>query len=288
MKTFRSYDRINFEENIDIGKFTALKDEPIHKHEFLEITYIISGSGTQYVDGCEYKVKKGDMIFINCTQTHSFTTDKEMEYVNILLKPEFMSEELVNSENMYDVFSLSVFDEFRDDINRDCPIVHFHGKELVELEQIMEYMIRELKGKQAGYKSILKGYMSVVFSKLLRNLRSSVNGEEFLYVDKIAAEILDYINQNSFEKITVEEIARKFFYNPSYFSKVFKKHYGMSPASYIRERRIAEAKRLLGETDMPIDQIYDSLGYLDKTQFYKNFKNSEGMTPGMYRRKNEK
>ncbi len=284
MKTLRSEEWINVEENINIGKFIATHDEPIHKHDFLEITYIVSGDGVQYVDGNEYKVKKGDMIFINCTQTHSFTTNKEMTYVNFLLNPEFMSNELVNSENLYDVFSLSIFDEFRNDINMTCPVVRFYGKEIVELEQIIEYMISELAEKKPGYKSILKGYMSVVFSKLLRNLKTSVNADEFLYVDKIAAEILDYINQNSFEKMTVEDISKKFFYNPSYFSKVFKKCYGMSPATYIRERRIVEAKRLLVETDLSVAQIYESLGYIDKTQFYKNFKNSEGMTPGMFRK----
>jgi len=70
-------------ENINISKQTIYKSEDIHTHEFIEIVYIFSGSGKQTIDQAEYNVKKGDLLFINCGQTHSFQTQSTMSFYNI-------------------------------------------------------------------------------------------------------------------------------------------------------------------------------------------------------------
>jgi len=47
--------------------------------------------------------------------------------------------------------------------------------------------------------------------------------------------------------------------------------------------RLAEAKRLLGETDMKIEEIAEAVGYLGSNAFIRIFRKYEGITPGKYR-----
>ena len=59
-------------------------DNAEHTHDFLEIVYIVSGSSLQIVDGREYQVSAGDLLFINLGSTHSFTCGKRFSYANII------------------------------------------------------------------------------------------------------------------------------------------------------------------------------------------------------------
>ena len=58
----------------------------------------------------------------------------------------------------------------------------------------------------------------------------------------------------------------------------------MRPLEYIAERRMAEAKSLLVNSDMPIGDIGKKVGYSDRNYFGIVFRRAEGVSPGEYRR----
>ena len=106
------------------------------------------------------------------------------------------------------------------------------------------------------------------------------------YINRITSECLDYINEKCFGKITLQEIAEHTFYNPAYFSRIFKEQVGVSLTDYIKKKRMSEAARLLCDSDLNIEEIMHRVGYTDKNHFYKNFKEIYDMTPASYRKKN--
>ena len=61
-------------------------------------------------------------------------------------------------------------------------------------------------------------------------------------------------------------------------------HCGVSLSEYIKEKRMAEAGRLLKDTDLSNEEIMNRIGYTDKKQFYSNFKEVYGQTPSSYRK----
>lgn len=270
-------------DSICIEKKYARDDEPIHKHEFIEIVYISEGKGTQCIDGTVYKVQKGDVVFINYNQTHLFSGDGKMAYYNCLLCPEFMSKTLINTENIYDVFALSAFDEFDTDTNATRQIAHFRGRELLEIENIINNMLTEYKAKRVGYKSVLQGYMQVFFAKIIRKIQESNQNDVAGYMHNITPDILKYIDDNLSEKLNLSDLAKRCFYNPYYFSRMFKQCYGISLGAYICEKRMNKAMELLKNTANSVGDICDMVGYNDRAQFYKAFKKHTGMTPREYR-----
>ena len=295
MRTF-SFDKfMNPRENINIIYQAKDKSCAIHTHEFAELIFVVAGSGRHWIDGESYEVAPGDLVFVNYGQTHAFEVlSGEYSYYNLLYVPEFFSEELINSENIYEIFEISMFREFGDaGINGQSQIVSFRGNDYQEVKKLVEDMYDEFRGKEIGYHSVLNGYSRVLFSKMLRKLKSAgdsreISGETQKCIDRITAECMAYIDAHCFEKITLKEIAEHSFYNPAYFSRMFKEHCGMSLSEYIKENRIRETARLLTGTDSTIEEIMEKVGYTDKKQFYKNFRDVYQVTPTEFRKGNLK
>jgi transcriptional regulator GlxA family with amidase domain len=64
----------------------------------------------------------------------------------------------------------------------------------------------------------------------------------------------------------------------------FKAATGSTLIEYLQNLRIEEAKRLLEQGELPIDEVSEAVGYLDISFFRRLFKRLTGLTPGQYRR----
>ena len=57
--------------------------------------------------------------------------------------------------------------------------------------------------------------------------------------------------------------------------------------TYLRKKRISEAKRLLRETELPVSEIAHRVGYDSHSQFSAMFRTNEGQSPMMYRQNSD-
>ncbi|MFC4101632.1 helix-turn-helix transcriptional regulator [Paenibacillus xanthanilyticus] len=96
-------------------------------------------------------------------------------------------------------------------------------------------------------------------------------------------EIVRYLHQHFFEKITLKHIADHFGKHPSYISTKINSETGMSFNENLNAIRIAESKRLLTDTQMPIHEIAIAVGFDYQNHFSKVFKKMTGRTPLEYR-----
>lgn len=74
------------------------------------------------------------------------------------------------------------------------------------------------------------------------------------------------------------------FYSPSYFSRAFKHHFGVSFSTYMKNLRIKKAINLLNDSNLSIEKISEMVGYKDKSELYRTFRNSVGVSPGEFRK----
>lgn len=279
---FKKKDYLDTISNIHVSKSTAYEAEASHIHDFVELVYIISGHVTHIIDGKSCSLSRGALIFINYGQTHSFIPQDNAEYANILLTPTFFSDSLIDSENIYEIFQISMFQEYNS-CHARSPIqfVQFSGDELIEIEFIINRMIKEFQDKALGYCSVLSGYMRVLFSRLLGKLSESNNNT---FIRKLTPEVLEYIDKHCCEKITLAQVAAQCFYNPAYFSRIFKQYSGKNLSSYIQDKRMEKAAQLLTEEhELPISKIMEQCGYSDSKLFYAHFKSHFSTTPQKFK-----
>lgn len=284
MKVYGSFDCFEPNEKIAIFKPSIHGNEPEHTHTFIELVYIWGASGCHRVNGQPFHVQRGDLLFMNVGDTHSFDTVPGMDYMNILFEPCFLSEELSAAESTRHFLSLQLFREFRDQLERPVPQVKFRGKSMVRLEELLETMHEEYKAKKSGYRTMLHGYTTILLGMMFRTMKDNLKNSEFRDAYDMLPLLLTYIERHYAGHITLQDLAKESYYSPYYISKVFKECFGFTFTEYVQQLRLREANRKLLETEEPVAEIGKSVGYPDKTQFFRLFKQSYGMTPQQLRK----
>lgn len=91
------------------------------------------------------------------------------------------------------------------------------------------------------------------------------------------------VEQHFNTKHTVAEYADLLFKSPKTISNIFSRIGTKTPLSYIHDRKMLEAKRLLRYTNLQIQEIAFKVGYDDIQSFSRFFKNQESISPSKYR-----
>lgn len=97
--------------------------------------------------------------------------------------------------------------------------------------------------------------------------------------------IIKYVNEEFFEDLSIQTIARKFTINSNYVSQLFKKETGVTFTEYLTSLRVNYAICLLKTTDLPVSVVAEKSGFGDYFYFTRVFKKSTGKTPSVYRAK---
>jgi len=92
-----------------------------------------------------------------------------------------------------------------------------------------------------------------------------------------------YIDAHYTEKITQNEIAKAVYLTPGHLSRVFKKETGISINQYVNDRRLAQAKELLINTDVDINEVALRSGFSSSSYFITSFRKLTGETPQKFR-----
>lgn len=284
MKMYQSVDYIQQTEKIALYKLHQMANEPEHTHNFIELVYIGQGAGYHQVNGKSFAVQRGDFLFMNVGDRHAFEIQKNMQYMNILLDPEFLSNRLHATESASEFLPLMLFQEFKSSLANPSPHVTFRGKSMIEVEQLLETMYSEYCGKKSGYLAMLHGYATLLLTRMFRSMQDNLHNSELRTAYHMLPQLLSYIEEHYAGHITLNDLARESFYSPYYLSKMFKDCLGFTFTEYVHDVRLREAKRMLLETKDSVESIGRSVGYEDKTQFFRLFKQTLGMTPQQLRK----
>lgn len=102
--------------------------------------------------------------------------------------------------------------------------------------------------------------------------------------DPLVAEVLAYIDQHYREHISLRHVARAVNLSPGHLTTVIGRRTGRTVQAWITQRRLTEARRLLVDTDLPVDEIGRRAGYRDPSYFVRTFRRGHGTTPLAWRR----
>ncbi len=96
--------------------------------------------------------------------------------------------------------------------------------------------------------------------------------------------IISYVNNNFTDNITLKSLAQKFYINPIYLGRVFKKQTGTLFNEYLTTLRIEKSKVLLKTTNKKVYEIANEIGFNDPNYFIAKFLKIEGVTPSQFRK----
>ncbi|WP_017584481.1 GlxA family transcriptional regulator [Nocardiopsis valliformis] len=99
------------------------------------------------------------------------------------------------------------------------------------------------------------------------------------------SEALDWASEHLGERIDVDGLARAAHMSRRSFIRAFKETTGTTPASWLRTKRLDEARRLLEVTDLPIEEVAARCGFASPVTMRQNFTAAYATTPSAYRKR---
>lgn len=140
-----------------------------------------------------------------------------------------------------------------------------------ELALPMGHTITEALEKQALFMNFLSFFLQ------------TCGIDNFKQKSKPVQSIIEYLKLNYMNKINISQISDRFHYSAEYVYKLFKKETGITIPSYIKNLRMEKAVILLQNTNTPVAEISQELGYEDVSVFFRNFKSTYGLSPRAFR-----
>ncbi len=164
-------------------------------------------------------------------------------------------------------------EDFRTAVKNFCEefeTVYRHGL-LPELSKPFSY---------ASLSDFREAFMETVFEENSSFMERASEDQ----TEKKMATAVKYIRENYASDLNMAVVSNEVSMNYSLFSSAFKNYTGTNFVSYVKELRMDEAKRLLSETDMRVNEIALKVGYDNDKHFMKTFKAVVGVSPSEYRK----
>jgi AraC-like DNA-binding protein/quercetin dioxygenase-like cupin family protein len=284
-------DNLDIEEKFAINRYEEKikKETKFHYHDFVEITYIASGSGFHVVNDKEYEVIKGDLFIINYDMWHGFykkDIQTPLIVYNLLFTPDFLDDNLVDVID-YSSFPKAFLLKGMDPQNCSKADLHVQPNYQVKFEDLISKIYMEYTLKPAGYLNMIRAHMIELIVTIVRRM-SKENAETNSAEASIIEEAIDYLHKNYLGNISLKEVARKAFFSKNYFCKIFKQYTGMCVYELVHKLRIESAcEMLVKQQDKRIVDIAMEVGYSDYKAFSQNFKKIMGMKPHEYKNLNQ-
>jgi YesN/AraC family two-component response regulator len=252
------------------------KDIATHIHDCYELFYFISGDLTYYIEGQAYKLCPNDLILTNSRELHRIVFNSKAPYERkfIHFKPEYISSFQSEEYNMLNYIEKRKLGYFNKIEARD---VFDSGINLL-WDSIGKAALDDSPESQIMIKTFFI-QMLVSINKVFSKHNSPIM-DTFDYDKKIVS-ILDYINRNLDEKITLDLLQQNFYVNKYYLCHIFKMNTGFTVLEYITYKRIMKAKELLTSGASVLD-VAHNVGFGDYSNFYKAFKKITGYSPKQY------
>jgi len=253
-----------------------------HIHREFEFLVMKKGTGKMYIDGAEYVINAGDVIFINSEELHvGVKVDEEVtEFFAVVFAPEMFGnfgDDVIMNKYVWPVMNRKV----------KLPRVYRGNiiwQENVQalLESIHETHDFEGDGFELKIKSLLMQIWQICFAQREQE-HDDYNSDRTVEDMK---KVFLYIREEYASPLSLEDMASKVNMSREYFCRRFSELMHMTPFEYLLQIRIENSCSLLQETDMTIGEIATECGFNSFSYFAKIFKRFTGYTPREYRKAN--
>lgn len=141
----------------------------------------------------------------------------------------------------------------------------------------------ELAERRDGYREAAVAHLTLLLVDVSR-LAADIVGDLRLRHEPLLADVFGFIEARYHERISLRDVASALNLSPAHLTTAVRRKTGRTVQEWIVERRMAQSRRLLVETDLTVEEIGRKVGYADPTYFVRSFRRAHGTTPLRWRR----
>lgn len=212
---------------------------PSHYHANAEIYVCVNGRQKITVNGVTYDVKNGDAVIIDGYAIHSYDLSLINKEDYVIIVPPAMSGE---------------FKRLKRGLKIAVPVIS-DEKLVAELAHICKYALLPVLSDEIAF-AATNYIFSLIFAKL------ELSQEKYATDETLMRKILQYVDDNFKEKLSLEVIAKNLGYSREYVSRVFHRYMKRGLNEYINERRldyISRADKTRKKTELALESGFSSM-----------------------------
>ena len=251
------------------------EDINLHWHDFLELEYVSSGEGVQYLNQQVVPFSKGTLTLLLPTDFHEVHVNKEnYPFVyNVKFTEQMLDHDLF--EYLYNTKN-SLYASIPEDV-QDA-LVH----EFLALQQ-------ENEGNELLKTKAIKCILQRILIYLVRFMENEshqdhADSQQLSISSDIVIQAMSFIKRNYRNSITLRDIADDVHLSPNYLSGLFRKTVGITITEYLMSVRMRNAIVYLINSDKTIQEICEAVGYNSYEHFERLFKRRFGISPKEFRK----
>lgn len=267
----------------------------LHTHDYLELSYIVSGQFKQRILGKDIIFKQGELCLIDKNCLHQDYLEDNGASILFLGIANDTFDEIMSSHAASDGI-LGFLQSALQKQKKLQQYLHFkplqnprsaydNSQTQGKLEECLIRLLQELILHDEASPLICQGLLSRIFRILSTQYDFSLSRELREKMHSVMyEEITAYIREH-LQDISIGELCAHFHFQEDYFNRLIKKQCNMTYTEYVQELRLAQSKHLLLNSDASIEEIAGLVGYQNKGYFYRIFQNRYQLTPAKYRKK---
>lgn len=250
-----------------------------HTHHKYEIYYEIEGSRRYFIEDTAYIVNAGSVVLIGENQIHKTGSigDGPSSRIAVIFSPNYLKE---LSENFLGVDFFGFLSSGGTHL-----LNHISVKQQNRIHAMLQQMILlqgvEDRDAETANKLILGTLL--LYLKHLCKVQPECSKDKARVTNRTIDQIQSYIALHYAEKLTLTDIAAKFYISPYYLSRLFKKTINLSLVEYINGIRIKAAQSMIEKSDESIAAVAAKAGFMTMAHFRRVFKDATGLSPQQYR-----
>ncbi|MNZ89050.1 Bifunctional transcriptional activator/DNA repair enzyme AdaA [compost metagenome] len=253
---------------------------PVHTHLGLEVYLFIQGNANYVIEDDIYELLPGDMLLFSGDVIHRVNPSKDVRYVRsyVNFMPSFLEEHV--PPELYSKL-LSLFD------SPNGLRIRWSPDEREEMERFFNSLSQEMEREAFGHNYMLKTQLTQMLLCIYRKSKHLIEmspNQQHSPIQVNVRRILQSLNQNFTETISLDELAKMHHLSKYYMCHSFKEVTGYTINSYVMQKRVEEAKKMLLTKDDSISSISEKLGFNTTVHFSRTFKQYAGASPQMYRK----
>ncbi len=252
---------------------------PNHKQLCYEISYIVSGEGTFYVNGTAWPVKPNMVFFTGISDIHRIKSFRTNPLRYMCLGFTFREEhaDYQKFEKLRSLFS---------SLKKPLAIDNYNIFTLFTLA------LNEISAPEYLAMEMFESYIRQIVIYTYRNLCNQPRNNYTTLLEMnntmpLIYEITNYIDSNLTNIKKLSDISSVFDYSYGYLSKIFSQTMGITLKGYYTQRRFEKAAEMLSQ-DISISTITETLQFADKPSFCKAFKLYYHIAPKKYQQLTQK
>ena len=245
-------------------QLTSFSNNQYHSHDFYEIFYVLEGNSRQILNNETTTLSTGDLFILRPNKdSHSFLSDSGKLFIHrdVIIETSLFKETA-------EFLSPGLFNELENATNP------FYLKLSIDALKELESKFLQLNKQLDNKKELIlsKQLLVDILSLTLLNTTKE-DGQLPIWLNTL----LSTFNHST--NLPLSKVLEDFNYSQAYMCRIFKKYMGTTMTEYFNEIKLHKAYMLLKTTDISISELLLSVGFENKTHFYRCFKNKFGKTP---------